>query len=147
MQNTCCFFGHRQVFHKINTELEKLIFHLIEEKGVTTFLVGGYGEFDSKCSEAVDSAKRKYPYIKLYLIKPYFSNELNINKEYYYACYDDIIIPDILAGIHYKAVIGVRNKWMIDQSQYVIAYLRRDFGGAYDAVKYANKKNVQVLNI
>ena len=51
--------------------------------------------------------------------------------------YDWIIIPEELSGVHPKAAITMRNRWMVDASDYVIACVRRDFGGAYETVKYA----------
>ena len=73
---------------------------LILSQGVTEFWTGGMGNFDGSFSAAVRGLKRKYPDIKLILIKPYFSNELNTNKEYYEYTYDDVVIPDVLVGVH-----------------------------------------------
>ena len=33
------------------------------------------------------------------------TNDVNTDRDYYAAMYDDVIIPDELAGIHYKAAI------------------------------------------
>lgn len=80
-------------------------------------------------------------------VKPYFTNDININRDYYNALYDDIIFPDKLAGIHYKAAIKVRNRWMIDNSDFVLIYTFRNYGGAYEAKKYAERshKNIAVM--
>ena len=53
--------------------------------------------------------------------------------------YDDLIIPPELIGVHYKAAIKARNRWMIDNSDVVMVYTIREYGGAFDAMKYAIK--------
>jgi hypothetical protein len=61
--------------------------------------------------------------------------------------YDDVIIPDVLAGVHPKSAITKRNRWMVENSDFIIAYVLRDHGGAYSAVKYANKIGCPVKNL
>ena len=74
-------------------------------------------------------------------------SSLNRDKDFYQVMYDDIIIPQELMGCHYKKAITLRNCWMINQSDYVIAFTIRDFGGAYNAVKYAEKANKKIISI
>ncbi len=108
------------------------------------FMSGGIGQTDGKFSSIVRGSKRYYKQIELVLVKPYFSGELNTNKDYYENMYDDVIIPDELAGCHYKSAITIRNRWMIDRSDFVICTYR-DFGGAVDAIKYARRTNKTVI--
>ena len=61
--------------------------------------------------------------------------------------YDEILIPAELDGVHPKAAIGLRNRWMVDRSDIVIAALHRDFGGAAEAVRYAEKRGKEVVRI
>ena len=61
--------------------------------------------------------------------------------------YDDVIIPPELIGVHYKAAIKARNRWMIDNSDVVMVYTIRDYGGAFDAMKYAIKNGRNVIKI
>lgn len=146
----CTFAGHREVY---SSEIDQQIGAAIEEwlKADTSFIfyTGGMGEFDSKCSSAVRAAKRRHPEldIELDLVVPYMSNELNTNKEYYEAYYDGVIIPMALEGVHYKSAITGRNRWMIDRSGLLIAYVYRDFGGAYTALKYARSLKKEVVNL
>ena len=105
------------------------------------------GDFDSLFSSAVRSAKKVYPHIKLIGVKPYFTNDINTDKDYYAALYDDIIIPDELAGIHPKAAIKARNRWMINNSDIVLIYTVRNYGGAYEANRYAERKNKAIIII
>ena len=148
---TCTFAGHREVYQggvgaNIDAAIEKII-----DQGDDSFnfLVGGMGEFDGLCSGAVRGAKRRHPekQITLSLVLPYLTHGINENKEYYSLFYDEIIVPMELAGIHYKEAITARNCWLIDQSDYLIAFVMRDFGGAYSTLKYAEKKNLEIINI
>ena len=50
-------------------------------------------------------------------------------------------------GVHYKAAIKKRNRWMVDQADKILAYVYRDFGGAFDTIKYALRTGKPVLNL
>lgn len=142
----CCWFGHREVFENISGQIEEAILMAIKD-GCEIFYTGAMGDFDSLFSSAVRKAKKTYPYIKLICVKPYFTNDINTSKDYYSTMYDDIIIPDELVGIHYKAAIKARNRWMIDNSDIVIVYTVRDYGGAHEARRYAEKKSKSIISI
>lgn len=146
----CVFAGHREVYQAgIDTDVEEAISRLLKTDNEFVFFTGGMGKFDDMCSSAVRSAKRRYPKlnIALVLVLPYMSNRLNTDKEFYKYLYDEIIIPDEMDNVHYKAAIKKRNRWMVDQSDLVIAYVYRDFGGAFETVKYARKKEKCVINL
>ena len=73
---------------------------------------------------------------------------MNRDKEYYEKQYDGIIIPDELIGVHPKAAIQKRNRWMVDRAELLIAFVSRDFGGAYETMKYARRvKTIRIVNI
>jgi uncharacterized phage-like protein YoqJ len=120
---------------------------MIVENGVDTFLVGGHGRFDSIATSVVNKIKKTFPNVKLILVRPYLTNDLNRNRNYYNSVYDEIIIPSSLAEIHYRAAIPKRNQWMVDESQYVITFLRNNFGGAYEAVQYAKRQYKSIVKI
>ena len=147
---TCTFAGHRDVYQAgIVAEIEKAIHELLQTDNEFVFYTGGMGKFDDMCSSAVRSAKLQYPNLKisLLLILPYMSNRLNTDKAYYEDRYDDIIIPTELVGVHYKSAITKRNRWMVDRAAYVITYVYRDFGGAYETMKYAHRTEKNVINL
>ena len=146
MKKACCGFGHRNVFENIEDKLYTSVMSAAE-RGCEIFYTGAMGEFDSLFSSAVRKAKKTYPNIKLICVKPYFTNDINIDKDYYAALYDDIIIPDELAGIHPKAAIKARNRWMIDNSDIVLIYTVRNYGGAYEAKQYAQHENKAIIII
>ena len=69
------------------------------------------------------------------------------NIEYYEKYYDDIIIPDRVYSAHPKSAIILRNRWMIESSDLVVVYVEHKTGGAYTAMKYAEKLNKRIINI
>lgn len=147
MRGICSFFGHREIFCDLNSELREAIEIAINEYDITTFYVGEQGSFDRIAKGVVTAMKQKYPQIRLILILPYFTNRLNQYKDIYTLEYDEIIIPSILDGIHPKGAITKRNRWMVDESQLIISYVSRSYGGAYNTVKYAIRKNKSIINI
>lgn len=148
---TCTFVGHREVFvSSTEADIDSAIETILANDTDFAFYIGSMGEFDSKCSTAVRRAKRTHPEkdIKLFLVEPYMKAEINENKDYYEAFFDDVLIPVELASIHYKNAITQRNKWMIEQSDYLVAFVYRDFGGASEALKYAKRKgDIVIINI
>lgn len=142
----CCGFGHREVFENISGQVEEAVLMAIKD-GCEVFYTGAMGEFDSLFSSAVRRAKKVHPHIKLICVKPYMTNDINMGRDYYSTLYDDVIIPDELAGIHYKAAIKARNRWIVDHSDMVIVYTIREHGGAYEAKCYAERRSKHIIKI
>jgi len=62
--------------------------------------------------------------------------------------YDEIIICGESDSVHYKAAIKIRNRYMVNCSSFVIAYVNTAFGGAYETLKYAiRQKEIIVINL
>ena len=146
MKKSCCGFGHREVLRNIEEQLYFAVKNAVNQN-CELFYTGAMGAFDSLFSSAVRRAQKFYPNIKLICVKPYFSNDINTNRDYYSALFDDIIVPDELAFVYYKSAIKARNRWMIDNSDVVIFYTVRNFGGAYEAKKYALKQCKSIIEI
>lgn len=117
------------------------------EQGCEIFYTGAMGDFDSLFSSSVRKVKKSYPNIKLICVKPYFTHDINTDRDYYVVMYDDVIIPDELADIHPKAAIKARNRWIIDNSDMVLMYTMRNEGGAYEAKQYAERKSKTIINL
>ena len=146
-ENTCAFFGHRTVSDNIEDTVFQTICNVIEHQNVTVFLVGGHGEFDAICASMVRKAKRTYPHIRLILVQPKMTNALNTHKESYAALYDDVVVPTESDAAYYKAAIRIRNQWIARHADIIISYLRRPNGGAFEAVKYAEKEGKYLIII
>lgn len=144
---SCCGFGHRVLLMDVEKPLREALERLAVKQGVTVFYTGGMGEFDELFARTVRSMKRNDPRLRLILVLPYLTRQAATEKAWYEGRYDEILIPAELEGVHPKAAIGLRNRWMVDRSDIVIAALHRDFGGAAEAVRYAEKRGKEVVRI
>ena len=146
-ERICCGFGHRVLLMDLEKPLREVLERLMAERDVRVFYTGGMGEFDELFARTVRSMKREYPSLRLVLVMPYLTERLNMDKMFYESLYDEILIPAELDSVHPKAAIGLRNRWMVDHSDFVVAAIHRDFGGAAEAVLYAEERSKEVLQI
>ena len=142
-----CLFGHRDFSgHRIlDTKLFDLLKKTICEKDYVEIYIGRNGEFDIYAASVI---KR----VQMVLEKS--NNEINCvlpyqvkDIEYYEQYYDSVIIPECVESAYPKRVIVKRNEWMIDACELVICYVERKNGGAYRAMKYAQKLNKEIINL
>ena len=167
-ERICCGFGHRVLLMDVEKPLREALERLAVKQGVTVFYTGGMGEFDELFARTVRSMKQDCPSLRLVLVMPYLTRKIAIGKSHpgaadggqiaratfdgpgrgwHEGLYDEILIPAKLDGVYPKAAIGLRNRWMVDRSDIVIAALHRDFGGAAEAVRYAEKAGKEVVRI
>ncbi len=146
----CCFCGHGrywEVPNSIVVLLLETIEYLINYRNVDTFISGGMGEFDRLCESAIGELKKSYSHIKLFLYIPYMTKYLSNNMEYLHKKYDEIIYPE-LEQVYYKSAIQKRNRIMIDESDFMVAYVRNDKGGARQSYNYAKRsKKIKIINL
>ena len=141
------FCGHSRV--SFTAEETKLIFELLEQKIIKnhadTFYLGDYGEFDRLCFITLKKLKKSYPNIKLIFITPYIDihySKMRDAKDKY----DEIIFPP-LEQVPKQFAISKRNEWMIDNSDFVIAYVKYSWGGASKTLEYVKRKKKPYINL
>ena len=141
------FFGHRMIdrVREIEETLLPILIEILINKEYVEFYIGRNGEFDEIAASVIKRAQKitDRKNSALILVLPYSVK----NMEYYEEYYDEIIIPDILSGVHPKSAITRRNKWMAENSDTVISYIERNEGGAYSAVRYAEKLEKRIINL
>ena len=69
--STCFFIGHRDTGESVRPALVQAVEQHITECGVTDFVVGHYGGFDSLAAGAVRDAKERHQAVTLTLLLPY----------------------------------------------------------------------------
>lgn len=146
----CTFAGHREVFEPyIRDSLAVVLERLLSDTNEAVFFTGGMGEFDTMCSAAVRQLQHRYPEkkIRLYLVCPYMTTAINRDAAYLKEQYDDVLIPVELMGCHYRSAIARRNRWLVEQSDTIITYVKRDYGGAYITQKYAEQTGLTVIDL
>ena len=141
------FFGHRRIYNirEIEEKLVPILNELILTKEYVEFYIGRNGEFDEFAASVIKRVQKQLDRDNnvMILTLPYTVKDI----EYYADYYDEIVIPDAIGKAHPKAAITLRNRWMVDTADLIIAYIEREEGGAYSAVKYAKKLNKKVVNI
>ena len=144
---TVSLFGHREInnLRQLNEQFPPLIKELIRAKPYISFLIGRNGAFDEYAASVVKHAQRELGTENndLTLVLPYAVTDL----KYYEKYYDSIIIPESVQSAHPKSAITLKNKWMIEQSDLVIVFVERSKGGAYTAMRYAEKRKKHVINL
>lgn len=140
-EKTAVFIGHNSTVGLDTKLLEQTIINLIEED-ITTFLSGGMGGFDRISARIVYNLKKAYPKIKNYLVIPYLN--FNIFDK---GLFDEIIFPDELEFIPYKAAIPRRNKYMIEHYSTAICFVKNNFGGAAKSFELAKKNRLNIINL
>ena len=141
----CTFFGHRDCPESIRGRLREEVERLISHQQADTFYVGTQGSFDRMAYAVLKELRIKYPRIKVYRVLAYMpkngavSNDDGSDK--------DTILPEGIERVHARYAIVWRNNWMIDKSDYVIAYVTHTFGGAYQSLERAKKKGKTTILI
>lgn len=148
---TVALFGHKQIENLTVIEqlLEKHLKGLLLRCEYVNFLIGRNGDFDQAVSSVVRKLKRQIrnDNSTLSLILPYATGEFINNQKNFENYYDEIEICHDSSAVHFKKAITVRNQSMIDRADLVIIYQKRNSGGAYQALRYAQKQNKTILNL
>lgn len=141
------FCGHASCY--LSKDDDEKLLHIFEnvvgDKQVD-FYLGGYGDFDNFAKRCATEYKRTHPSARLVFVTPYIGRWLDRRREYLKEEYDEVLYPP-LENVPYRFAISARNKYIIDNADVVIAYVKVDFGGAYSALKYAERKNKTIFKI
>lgn len=149
----CCFTGHRNLSYGEREQVLSVLTQKIEEliiSGIAVFINGGALGFDTLSALAVLGLKKKYPNIKLKIYAPHTeqaSRWSDGNKriyEYILSCADEV---KFLADKNYAGCMHARNRRMVDDSDCVIAYVKKSSGGSYYTAAYALSKDKKVYYI
>ncbi|MBQ4573973.1 MAG: hypothetical protein IJA85_02150 [Clostridia bacterium] len=141
---TCTFFGHRDTPKKIEPILRSTLMDLIENKHVELFFVGNQGSFDALVRRNLKLMAFEYPHITYAVVLAYMPTDI---KESDCEDYGDTIFPEGLEHTPPKYAIDKRNRWMLDNADYVLTYVTRSGGGAAKWMELAENKGKNVINL
>lgn len=141
---TCCFFGHKDTPLNICEKLEAAIEELITEDGANRFLLGNQGNFDMITFNILRKMKLKHPDISYCVVLAYMPTGKAAGSLYDYG---ETLLPEGIESVHPRFAISWRNKWMINESDTVVAYVTRTWGGAAKYVEIAAKKRKNIINL
>ena len=140
----CCFFGHKDAPESIKPTLEQAIENLIISKGVDSFLVGNQGAFDAMALSVLRQLKQKHPHISYNVVLAYMPKE---QVEYDLYEFGETMLPEGIESVHPKFAISWRNKWMVNESDAVICYVKHSWGGAAKYLDMAKRKKKIIINM
>lgn len=138
--STCFFIGHREAPETILPQLSAEIERHITEYGVSDFVVGGYGRFDALAAQCIKAAKKHHPEVTLTLLLPYHPYDRPTPTP---PGFDGTFYPPEMETVPKRAAIIRANRYMVDHSQFLIAYAWHPASNALDLVQYAQRHEKQ----
>ena len=137
---TCFFIGHREAPDSLLPELSVEVERHITKYGVTDFVVGGYGRFDALAASCVEAAKKRHPEVTLTLLLPYHPYDRPTPIP---SGFNNTFYPPGMETVPRRVAIVRANRYMVDQSDYLIAYAWHPASNARDLVEYARRREKQ----
>ena len=133
----CSFFGHRDSPDSLYPVLKETVREIIRSGLATVFYMGTQGNFDAMAYRAVKELQAAYPSVIVYRVLPYLpKTEIA-----------DSILPEGIETVHPRYAILWRNKWLLDHSAMIVAYITHSYGGAAQAVRQAEKQGKHIIRI
>ncbi len=152
-ESTCCFTGHRNIpkdqISLLKTQVRNSMEILIQ-KGYRNFCSGGALGFDTLAAQLVLESKQYYNNIHLSMILPCKEQDkywTSSQKELYFDILKEADQIIYTSDNYYKGCMCYRNRFLVDSSSCVIAYLESNAGGTKYTVNYAEKKGIPVFFI
>ena len=147
---TCAFSGHRNLFDYDFDELllERVVLNLVKN-GCRRFLCGMAVGFDLKAAQAVLSLKDEYA-VELVACLPcanqserFSSKNKAVYNEILARC-DEVIV---LQEEYTDGCMFRRDRYLVDNSDVLVCFLRKRSGGTYYTVKYAQKQDKKIIEL
>lgn len=148
---SCCFTGHRAMSMEEQQRIYPILMEKLTEataKGVTVFRNGGALGFDTMSALSVIRLKERHPQLKLFIDAPHRGQserweEFDRNVyEYILARADKVTY---VSERYQRGCMQKRNRFMVDNSDFVIAYVKRIRGGSYYTACYAESLGKEVV--
>lgn len=111
------------------------------------FYLGGYGNFDAFANACCKKYQETHPQVKRIFVTPYITaayqeKHLKPASEQYDAT---VYLP--IENAPLKFAISHRNRKMVEQADWVVTYVSRSYGGAYQAYRHAKHLNKDIDNL
>lgn len=149
LKTTVSFTGHRVLRNDFNVDNLKEVINNLLIKGFRTFLVGMAMGFDLKCAEVLLEKKKEFNIDVIACIPcknqdKFFKNEEKDRYQEYLKKVDKIVC---FSDEYENGCMQIRNRYMVDNSSVLVAYLKYFKGGALYTVNYAKKQNKEIIYI
>ncbi len=138
---TCTFFGHRDAPSEIREKVKDAVIELATKCSVDMFLVGDSGGFDRIVKSVLTELAPLYNFDFQVVLSRIPTKSGGIDDGL--MC----VVPDGIEAALPRFRIDFRNKYMLNASDHVIAYIERGYGGAFKYYEMAKRKNLKVINL
>lgn len=150
----CCFTGHRPeklflVDREIIKELEREIKAAIE-RGYTTFILGMARGVDIWAAEIVLNLRKKNKDLHLICASPYEEFEARWSQDWQKQYRKIIKKADYVKYVspeYSLACFQIRNEYMVNHSNLLIAVYNGEVGGTRNTLNYAKKNYIEIIVI
>ena len=139
----CSFIGHRDTPNTIRETLHQTLCKLIENECVDCFYVGHQGDFDRLVYLELRELQKIYHNIQYRVVLAYY----NHTREKCEFEEGETLYPFGLESVPCRYAISRRNRWLVAQSEFLVAYVNREFGNAADILRVATRKGIKILNL
>lgn len=149
MSNCCAFTGHRVLQDLDFALLDRVIKNLIKN-GYNRFMCGMARGFDMAAAESVIALKSEFHDVSLVACIPCEGQERYFpaaDRARYKRILENCSEVIYLSDYYYSGCMHVRDRFMVDNCNAVVCYLRKKTGGTYYTVKYAEKKGVKCIQV
>lgn len=160
LKMACCFTGHRPAklawgYDESNTACKKLKKELafwitkLIEFGVTDFYTGMAMGVDIWAAEIILNLKKEYQNreIKLIAVIPFEGQQSKWTDEWKKRYSDILKAADskiVLQQQYTRGCLHARNRYMVDNSSFIIAVFNGEEGGTKYTIDYAKKKGLRI---
>ncbi|MDE7439833.1 MAG: SLOG family protein [Clostridia bacterium] len=148
--SVCAFTGHRNL---TNTDFDELLLERVVENLVKTgtkrFLCGMAVGFDMKAAQAVISLKEKYE-IELVACLPCANQSERFSaksKQLYEQLLSKCDEVSVLEPVYVSGCMHKRDRYLVDNSDILVSFLRKSSGGTHYTVNYAKKKDKKIIEL
>ena len=144
---SCFFIGHRDAPSTLQQKLDETVDYLWRRCGVTEFIVGHHGNFDSMAASAVEKAKAYNPELDAYLL---LETYMPHRRVYLPGGFDHYFLPDGIETVHPRYAMEKANRMMLRQCDYLVAYVIRDGGNSAKIMRSARcqeKEGLRIINL
>lgn len=148
MIESCAFAGHRVLKDLDYSLLDRVILNLVKS-GCSRFYCGMAKGFDLAAAESLLSLKREYS-LELVACVPCERQSDSYSggdRARYQRVLENCSEIIVLSGEYYPGCMHVRDRFMVDNSDVILSYLRRKYGGTYYTVRYAESKGKKIIEL
>ena len=117
---------------------------LVEKHRVDNFYVGRQGAFDAIALSVLKNLIRQYPHIQYSVVLERIPEKRNCSGIFEGI---DTMLPEGIETVHPRYAILWRNNWMLNRSDFIVAYIRHSWGGAAKFVEKAAQQGKVIINL